>query len=386
LAVRGEKQQKSLETNSERMGGMAEKIDINQADVETLAALSGIGPKLAAKIVDYRTAVHPFEELIELVAVPGVSERMVRELADQLTVGELALEETAESPPEELPLEEIAIVDDEEESVMEEEAADAPVVDLADVGETAEPEPEMDEPPVVVTMLEAEPERPTAAIPPERAVALPSARPVERTIVETVQRRHSHLLQQFFGVIAGALFGSLLTLALLYLFNGTLRFAANDRANDLRTQLEEETSAMRQAQSSMTDEMGALAGRLAELDNDFVASGEVVEGLASDVTALESQTAELGERLETINLAAEKFDTFLTGMRDLLVALQGLPAVPTPTLTLTATTTVSATVSPEAAPVEATPTPTAVSPQSAPTEAAAPTRTPRPTATPLVGN
>jgi hypothetical protein len=317
---------------------------------------------------------------------------MVRELADQLTVGELALEETAEPPPpEERPLEEIAIVDDEEESVMEEEAADAPEVDLTDVGETAEPEtaeaePEMDEPPVVVTMLEAEPERPTAAIPPERAVALPSARPVERTIVETVQRRHSHLLQQFFGVIAGALFGSLLTLALLYLFNGTLRFAANDRANDLRTQLEEETSAMRQAQSSMTDEIGALSGRLAELDNDFVASGEVVDVLASDVTALESQTAELGERLETINLAAEKFDTFLTGMRDLLVALQGLPAVPTPTLTLTATTTVSATVSPEAAPVEATPSPTAVSPQSAPPEAAAPTRTPRPTATPLVGN
>ena len=50
---------------------MSEKININGADIETLTAISGIGPALAQRIVEYRETVHPFEEVIELAAVPG---------------------------------------------------------------------------------------------------------------------------------------------------------------------------------------------------------------------------------------------------------------------------------------------------------------------------
>lgn len=65
---------------------MSEKIDINAADEATLTAISGIGPALAQRIVEYRETVHPFEEVIELAAVPGVSEKMVRGFADLVTV------------------------------------------------------------------------------------------------------------------------------------------------------------------------------------------------------------------------------------------------------------------------------------------------------------
>ncbi len=372
---------------------MAEKIDINQADVMTLAALSGIGPKRAAKIVEYRTAVHPFEELIELAAVPGISERMVRELADQLTVGELETAITADLEPPESPLEEIDIVEGDDENEEAAEISDETdgqemenETELAEELETAESAAETDAEPIIVTMLEPEPEQPEPEAGPERAVTQPPARPIERTVVETVPRRHSHLVQQFVGVIFGALFGSALTLLLLFLFNGTLRFADNEEVRDIQIQLDEETSGIRQAQSSMTEEMGNLTGRVAALDNEMAASNEGLEAVAGDVAGLESETAELSERLETIDLAAEKFDTFLIGMRDLLVSLQGLPDVPTATLTITATTTVSATLAPDATPISATPTATAVSPDGGSSGGAAPTRTPRPTATPLIEN
>jgi HAMP domain-containing protein len=214
------------------------------------------------------------------------------------------------------------------------------------------------------------------------AASAPAPEVIERRVVETVQRRHFHFWQQFLGVMTGALIGSLLTLLLLYFFNGTLRFAGESR---VQLQLDEETSAIRQSQSLMTDEIGELAGRVAELDNELATSEEAIGAVEEDVSGLEDETAALSERLETIDLAAEKFDNFLIGLRDLLVAIQGLPPVPTATVTISGTATISATISgtvtPEGTAATMTPTPTATGPTP---EGGVPTRTPRPTATPLI--
>jgi competence ComEA-like helix-hairpin-helix protein len=368
---------------------MDEKIDINRADVEALASLPGIGRKRAAQIVEYRTAVHRFEEVIELTAVPGISERMVREIAEHITVNGASLEETADS------VEGVAVI---EPGMNGEEPVGAEVpVDLPDspeaevVEETADPEegllagvvegdePDEDEIPVTIAMPEAAAERLEAGWEPEAADSTPPEI-VERRVVETVQRRHFHVWQQFFGVAAGALLGSILTLLMLYLLNGTLRFAGESRATGLQLQLDEETSAIRQSQGNMADEMGELTGRVTELDNELAVSEEAIGVVEENVGALEEETAALGEQIETIHLTAEKFDAFLTGLRDLLVTLQGVPPVPTATTTITATSpagTITITVTPETTAV--TPTATAASP-----EAGSPTRTPRPTATPFI--
>jgi hypothetical protein len=204
---------------------------------------------------------------------------------------------------------------------------------------------------------------------------------IERRVVETIQRRHFHWGQQLLGVMFGAVLGSFMTLLLLYFLNGTLRFAGESRAADLQLQLDEQTSAIQQSQRSMADEIGTLAGQVADLDSDLAASGEAISAVEMDMTTLAEETAAINEQLAAISLAAEKFDTFMNGLRDLLVSLQGLPPAITGTTTISETATITATLEPGTAGFTPTPEP---SPAAQTPEAGGPTRTPRPTATPLI--
>ena len=65
----------------------ASTININTATASELEALPGIGPALAARIVEYRDQNGPFRSIDELEAVSGISERMVNEMQDLITVG-----------------------------------------------------------------------------------------------------------------------------------------------------------------------------------------------------------------------------------------------------------------------------------------------------------
>lgn len=55
-----------------------EKININTASARLLDTLPGIGPVLAQRIVDYREANGPFQDITELANVQGIG-------ADKLT-------------------------------------------------------------------------------------------------------------------------------------------------------------------------------------------------------------------------------------------------------------------------------------------------------------
>lgn len=62
-------------------------INVNTAAAAELEQLSGIGPSLAQRIIDYRNAHGPFAAIEELVKVQGISARMVDDFRDQVTVG-----------------------------------------------------------------------------------------------------------------------------------------------------------------------------------------------------------------------------------------------------------------------------------------------------------
>ena len=61
-------------------------ININTADVATLASLNGIGQSKAEAIVAYREANGPFAVTADLANVKGIGERTIEKNAARLTV------------------------------------------------------------------------------------------------------------------------------------------------------------------------------------------------------------------------------------------------------------------------------------------------------------
>jgi competence protein ComEA len=63
------------------------KVNLNTASAEQLTTLPGIGPKLAARIVEYRQK-SPFKSTQELMNVRGVGEKNFAKIETYLTVGD----------------------------------------------------------------------------------------------------------------------------------------------------------------------------------------------------------------------------------------------------------------------------------------------------------
>lgn len=62
------------------------KINLNKATVDELTALSGIGPELARRIIDYRAASGGFKTIEELKKVKGIGARKFELVKDQVSV------------------------------------------------------------------------------------------------------------------------------------------------------------------------------------------------------------------------------------------------------------------------------------------------------------
>lgn len=65
--------------------GGATLVDLNSADEATLDTLPGIGPVLAARIVEHRAA-GPFASVDDLVDVPGIGQALLEDLRDLVRV------------------------------------------------------------------------------------------------------------------------------------------------------------------------------------------------------------------------------------------------------------------------------------------------------------
>ena len=64
----------------------ARQVDVNTANAAELERLPGIGPLLAARVVDYRTAHGRFRTADELMQVPGIGPKTYEALRDFMTV------------------------------------------------------------------------------------------------------------------------------------------------------------------------------------------------------------------------------------------------------------------------------------------------------------
>lgn len=67
-------------------GGGTGLVNLNTATVEQLQTLPGVGPVLAARIIDHRTQHGPFTTVAELRDVTGIGDAKFNELKDRVTV------------------------------------------------------------------------------------------------------------------------------------------------------------------------------------------------------------------------------------------------------------------------------------------------------------
>ena len=61
-----------------------ERISINQASLEELCELPGIGPSIASKIIAYREQVGLFQSLEELMLIKGIKARIFAKIKDHI--------------------------------------------------------------------------------------------------------------------------------------------------------------------------------------------------------------------------------------------------------------------------------------------------------------
>jgi competence protein ComEA len=75
----------------------AGKVNLNTATVAQLEELPGIGPSLAARIVEHRQKNGAFKSVEDLMAVRGIGEKNFSKIQSYLTVG------AAQQPAKETP-------------------------------------------------------------------------------------------------------------------------------------------------------------------------------------------------------------------------------------------------------------------------------------------
>ena len=66
--------------------GMESRVNLNTADAAALESLPGIGPALAQRIIDYRTANGPFQTTAEIQDVRGIGAGIYEKIKDSITV------------------------------------------------------------------------------------------------------------------------------------------------------------------------------------------------------------------------------------------------------------------------------------------------------------
>jgi competence protein ComEA len=67
-------------------GGASEFISLNNATAEQLESLPGVGPSLAARIIEHRNAIGSFSDLTQLRDVSGIGEKLYAKISVLLTL------------------------------------------------------------------------------------------------------------------------------------------------------------------------------------------------------------------------------------------------------------------------------------------------------------
>ncbi len=300
-------------------------VDINSASAEQLAALEGVGPALAERIVADRAAAGPYARVDDLVRVQGIEPALLERLRPWLTVS---------APEAPLPGEGLAVVEPgPDERLLEAEDEEALEAELLAYGQLPLSEEELpslpeegaqarEEEPMAEYEAESEAniaadarqgEAALKAVEPETGEPGPpeEAAPAEAQAAKTKGRFWHHALL----VLLGGLLGTALTLLVLVSFTGTLDYAPRQ----LVLALSRNMDTMQANQETTWDRLNGAIGQLGELEGRITR----LEGLADRVAELEDEAAANAEQLVTLGTAMDELETNLTTFETQMAQLDG---------------------------------------------------------------
>jgi competence ComEA-like helix-hairpin-helix protein len=290
-------------------------VDINQASVEELGTLPGVGPALAQRIHAYREEHGPFRSPEDVASVPGIGPVLYQRLADRLTV---TLEEALPLP---LPAE--------EPPPQEEPAPEAEAVSLEEepTGAEAGPAP-----------AEAAPEEAPALPPPTPAAPEPQAPPVA---LPAVFRGRG--LSWLWSALAGGVLGLIFTLLVLSGINGSLDIAHSQAVLQMENRMEglaAETDSLQGEIEGLRQRLDVLGGLTARMDQAETSVEELREEAAAlneRAEALEGEVTAVLEDLAAVQVQSERVEAFFQRLQAMLGELFGeaeatpVPSSPTAT-------------------------------------------------------
>lgn len=257
-------------------------INPNTADVEALVQLPGVGPKLAAKIVDGRPFAHPEE----LLAISGLGENLLASIHPHLVFDGDSERETSET--------DAAGAEPASQESEEEKAKAADVVD-----ET-------------VNYL----------------VHLPAVIREELKKKRGFNRRTTILLMG--GTALVSIFLSVvLTLMVFTVINGSLSVRRNAQVQSLASDVSQmsvgldDLDSRLQALGRRLQAVEGLSGRITTVEETFDVVQTDIDQAVSQVEAMQTAVDDLSTQVETLGGNIGRFDQFLSRLFDLLSQLRG---------------------------------------------------------------
>lgn len=301
-------------------------VDLNQATVEEMRTLPGIGPTLAKRIAAHRAEQGPFQSAEEITTVPGVGSIVYEQLADRLTATPTAGEAQPKKPPSEAeeagpaqPAKEIPGADmtPADISAPEAEAETPPPKTEVGAEETApeEPAPEREEEPPAVEEVSTAPREGIAMLPPPIASTRESVRG---------RRPGDRGLSWLWASLLGGILGMIFTLLVFAGINGSLDLSNSHAVLDVQNQMDNlaaETKSLRGEIEGLRQRLDTLEGLTARLEK----AESTVDTLRQETTALdqrtdalESELSSVSENLTNIQTQMGQVTTFFDQLRTLL--------------------------------------------------------------------
>ena len=325
---------------------IGQKVDLNTATVEELTQVPGIGPALADRIIRHRSAVGSFQDPIEITAVRGIGSKTHAAIADQLTVSETTTTGSDGTIEEADALGE-----------MEMPILDSPPLGKEPLG-TAPPEEPSSQQPGRASVERAPLGSDRPQEPEVNAEMSPAAQPEPPPSPQPGREAYLAKGRSCAGLVAAALAGALLGAALALLVIGGINGTLDIRHAEVILDTQADVRHLNTQADALRTDVDGLRRRLDRLEGLTVRMDAVEQSVGGLETAIDDAQREsdtLSDRADqlsadvaAVRAAAERFDTFLDGLRDLLLEFQGAPptATPTPTPTPTAGTTPTPTATP----------------------------------------